>query len=121
MLVSSIFFSSHNVFYPTKHRNDYFSKIQFAVCKCFELASVQPLVDLLKVALQILGRKFYKNTEKSPLYSQRILIFIHKTPVVENHQKTRAIRELLLPRSTTKGIAVYFYTSSSLYLHTGNI
>ena len=38
-----------------------------------------------KVALQILGRKFYKNTKKLPLYSQSLLIFIHKTPVVENH------------------------------------
>ena len=30
---------------------------------------------LLKVALQILGQKFYKNTEKSSLYSQSLLIF----------------------------------------------
>ena len=28
----------------------------------------------LKVVHQILGRKFYKNTEKSSLYSQSILI-----------------------------------------------
>ena len=32
----------------------------------------------LKVALQILGRKFYKNTEKASLYTQSLLIFIHK-------------------------------------------
>ena len=31
----------------------------------------------LKVALQILGWKFYKNTKKSSLYSQILLIFIH--------------------------------------------
>ena len=33
----------------------------------------------LKVAFQVLGRKFYKNTKKSSLYSQSLLIFIHKT------------------------------------------
>ena len=39
--------------------------------------------DDLKVALQILRRKFYKYTEKSSLYPQSLLILIHKTPVVE--------------------------------------
>ena len=65
----------------------------------------------LKVALQILGRKFYK---KSSLYSQRILIFIHKTPVVKNHLTTGEITELLRPRLTPTGILVYFYMSSLL-------
>ena len=74
----------------------------------------------LKVALQILGRKFYKNTKKSSLYSQSLLIFIHKTPVVENHPTTREIRALLRPRSTPTGITVYFYMSKLTYLHTGN-
>ena len=37
----------------------------------------------LKVALQILGRKVFENTEKSSLYSQSFLIFIRKIPVVE--------------------------------------
>ena len=40
---------------------------------------------LLKVALQILGRKFHKNTKKSFLYPQSLLIVIHNTPVVESH------------------------------------
>ena len=57
----------------------------------------------LKVALQILGRNFYKNTKKSSLYSQSLLIFIHKTPVVENHSTTKKIRDLLRPRSTPTG------------------
>ena len=35
----------------------------------------------LQVALQILGRKFYKNTKKSSLYSKSLLHFIYKTPV----------------------------------------
>ena len=45
----------------------------------------------LKVALQIFGRKFYKNTEKSSLYSQSLLIFIHKALVVEGHPTSREI------------------------------
>ena len=68
----------------------------------------------LKLVLQILGRKFYKNTKKPSLYSEGLLIFIHKTPAVENHLTTREIRELLRPRSTPTGINVYFYMSSSL-------
>ena len=47
----------------------------------------------LKVALRMLGRKFYKGTKKSSLYTKSLLIFIHKTPVVENHPTTREIRE----------------------------
>ena len=66
------------------------------------------------MALQILGRKLYKNTEKSSLYSQSHLVFIHKTPLVLDHPTTREIRELLWSRSTPRRIRVYFYTSSSL-------
>ena len=70
--------------------------------------------DILKVALQILGRKFYKNTKISSIYSQIILVFIHKTAVVEHHPTTGEIREFIQPRSTPMGITVYFYMSSSL-------
>ena len=63
---------------------------------------------LLKVVLQILGRKVYKNPEKSSLYSQSLLIFINKTPVVESPPTAREIRDLLRPRSTPKGNTVYF-------------
>ena len=72
------------------------------------------MLIVLKVALQILRQKFYKYTKRSFLYSQSLLIFIHKTPVFKSHLTTRAIRELLRPRSTPKGITVYFYMSSSL-------
>ena len=48
-----------------------------------------PSYQTFKVALQILGRKFYKITKKSSLYSQSILIFIHRTPVDERHPITR--------------------------------
>ena len=69
---------------------------------------------MLKVALQILARKFYKNTKKSSLYFQSLLIFIHITPEAESHPKTIEVRDLLRPRSTPTGNMVYFYTSTSL-------
>ena len=56
---------------------------------------------ILKVAFQILGGKFYKNTKKSSLYSQSLLILIHRTSVVERHPIRRAIRDLLWPMSPT--------------------
>ena len=68
----------------------------------------------LKVALQILGRKIYKNTENSSYYSQSLLFFFHRTSLVENHQTTRENRDLLRPRSTPTGNTVYCYMSSSL-------
>ena len=40
-----------------------------------------------------MGWKFYKNTKKSSLLSQNLLIFIHKNPVVENHPTTKEIRD----------------------------
>ena len=56
---------------------------------------VSRLRFVLKVAFQILGRKFYKNTKGSSLYCQSLLIFIHGTPVVERHPITREIGDLL--------------------------
>ena len=67
---------------------------------------------LLKVALQILGQKFYKNTKKSSIYSQGLLIFIHKTQVVESHPTTREIKDLLQLRLTTTGNMVYKHLSN---------
>ena len=67
----------------------------------------------LKVALQILLRKFYKIQKKNSLYSQSHLIFIHRTPVAEGHPVTREIRDLLRAGSTPTGNTVYFYMSSS--------
>ena len=51
-------------------------------CKYFYMC-----VYVLTVVLQILGRKFYKHSKKSNLSSQSILIFIHKTPVVEKKRE----------------------------------
>ena len=69
-----------------------------------------------------LGTKiFHQNSKKSSLYSQSLLIFIHKTPVVESHPKTRETRDLLRPRSTPSGNTIYFYMRSLvIYLHTEN-
>ena len=84
------------------------------LCKNMGCALVK---ERLKVAFQILGRKFYINTKKIIRILPkiiRILIFIHKTPVVENRPTTGEIRELLRPRSTPTGITVYFYMSRLL-------
>ena len=72
---------------------------------------ITPSHTCIKVTLQILGRKFYKNTKKSYLYSQSLLIFIHKPPVFENHPTTREITDLLRPRSTPTGNTVQIYMS----------
>ena len=34
-------FFPHNVFYPVKNRNHYFSNISFVICKCFEFGPVE--------------------------------------------------------------------------------
>ena len=52
--------------------------------------------------------------KKSCIYSQSVLILIHKTSVIEGHPTTREIRDLLRPRSTLTGITVFFYMSISL-------
>ena len=71
--------------------------------------------NYLKGGLSDLGTKFFtKILKESSLYSKSILIFIHKTPVVENHPTTGETGELLRPRSIPTGITVYFYMSSSL-------
>ena len=96
-----------------------FVEIHKVMCYGRPLLQAWLLADL-KVALQILGQKCYKNTEKSSLYSQSLLISIHKTQVVESHQITREIRDLLRPRSTPTGNTVYFLNEQLAHLHTEN-
>ena len=61
--------------------------IDLALVKCLfcivEYKMSQRPSKCLKVALQILGRTFYKNTKRTSLYSKSLTIFIHKTPAVE--------------------------------------
>ena len=113
MLVISIFSFSHNVF---KKPLFFFTVIKIRDCVVKgKIKNCMFNTKLcLKVALQILGRKFYKNTKKPSLYSQSLLIFLHKIPVVESHPTTREIRDLLQPRLTSTGNTVYFYMSSLL-------
>ena len=94
-----------------------FNYLAFKVTDIFYFNFINSLYNMAKFKggpSQILGRNFTKNTKKSSVYSQRLLLFIHKTPVVKNHPTTRKIRQLLRPRSTPTGIMVYFYMSSSL-------
>ena len=65
-----------------------------------------------------LGRTFYKNTKKIILILPKPFIFIHKTPVVENHLTIGEIRELLLPRSTPTGF--FFLHEHLAHLNSGN-
>ena len=60
--------------------------------KCSYLLFYNTQPQFLKVVLQILVRKLYKNAKKSSLYSQSLLIFIHRIPVVERHPITREIK-----------------------------
>ena len=64
-----------------------------------------------------LGMKFYKNTKKSSLYSQSLLNFIHKTPVVENHPSTREIR-FTTAQVETRGKHSLFLHEQIAHLHT---
>ena len=47
------------------------------------------------------------------------MIFIHKTLVVKSHPKTRAIRELLGPRSTPGKHGLFLHEQIA-HLHAGN-
>ena len=51
------------------------------------------------------------------MYSQSLLIFIHKTTPVENHLTTRETRDLLRPRSTPTGNPVFFTWAASLFTY----
>ena len=70
----------------------------------------------------MLGRKFYKNTERSSSYSQNLLIFIHKLPVVKSHPTTREIRDFLfsLAQVDTDGKHGLFLHEWLAHLHTEN-
>ena len=72
------------------------------------------------MALQIFGRKLYKNIKKNILLLPSLIIFIHKTPVIENDPTTGEIRELLQPRLTPMGITIFFVHEQLAHLHTGN-
>ena len=123
-MLFAIIFSFIHVFCPINDSDNHFRNLEFFLCKCFEFGLVQKIVNwqrvkmnfvyvVLRVALQILGQKFYKNTKNSSLYSQTLLIFIHRTPVVERHLITREMRNLLWPGSTPTGNTFYFYMSST--------
>ena len=66
-----------------------------------------------------LGTKILQRYQKNHPYIPKRFNFYQrkkkkKHPVVENHLTTTEIIELLWPRSTSTGITVYFYMSSSL-------
>ena len=58
--------------------------------------------------------------KKSSLYSQSLLIFIHKTPAVENHPTTGEIREFFTAQIDSDGNHCLFLNEQLAQLHTGN-
>ena len=61
-----------------------------------------------------LGRKFYKNAKKSSLYYQSLFIFIHETPVVENHPTKWDIRDYYSPgRHRRESLSILTWTARS--------
>ena len=75
----------------------------------------------LKLALQILGQKFYKNTEKSSTYSQSLLIFIHKTPVVKiKSSDNKRNKKFTTAQVDTDGKHSLFLHEQLAHLHTEN-
>ena len=93
-MLSKIFAFSNYLFYPIKYK--------FHHCITFKGCPFRPWDE-----------NFTKILKKSSLYSQSLLIFIHRTLVVERHPTTREIRDLLWSRSTPTGNTVYLYISSS--------
>ena len=87
---------------------------------CLGVHAYQQFFSYLMVALQIFGRKFYKNTEKSSLYSESLWIFIHKTPVVESYQITREIKRFTTAQVNTDGKYGLFLNEQLTHLHTKN-
>ena len=67
-----------------------------------------------------LDENFTKIKKKNILLLPSLIIFIHKTPVIENHQTTGEIRELLQLRSTLDGNHNLFLHEQLAHLHTGN-
>ena len=51
MPVTGIFSISHNIFYPSQKKYEFFGYIYFVVCKCFEFGQVENFVDWERVNL----------------------------------------------------------------------
>ena len=64
-----------------------------------------------------MGQKFYKNTKKSSLYCQNLLIFIRKTAVVENNPTTREIKRITTAQVNTDGNHSLFLHGQLAHLH----
>ena len=97
----------------------FLSQINFVICECFHLSLVLNFQNCVKGVPSDFGTKIYENTKKSSLCSQSLFIFIHKTPVVENHPTTREIRDLLQPRLTPTRNTLFLHEHLA-HLHSGN-
>ena len=60
MPVTSIFFFSHNVFYPIKDRYHHLGNNQFVVCKCFQFGRGQDFVIWQRVKIAMVSKPMYR-------------------------------------------------------------
>ena len=67
-----------------------------------------------------LGKKILQNTKKLSIYSKSLLIFIHKTPLVEHHPTNGEIKRITTTQIDTNGIHDLFVHAQLAHLHTGN-
>ena len=104
-MTSSI--SYHQLFIKRQHSGMGQTK---TICRQITMFTKAFSLRVIKGGPSDLGNK---NTKKSSLYSQSLLTFIPKTPVVENHPTRGEISDSLQTRSTPTGNMVNFYLSSS--------
>ena len=72
----------------------------------------------LKVALQVLGRKFYKNTKKSSLYSQSLLVFIKKNHNSQKPSNNKRNYRFTMAQGNTNGKHGLSLHEQLTHLHT---
>ena len=76
------------------------------------------IILALKVALQILGRKFYKDNKKSSLKSKSLFIFIDITPVAESHLTAIEMKRFTMAQVDTSRKHSLFLHEQLVHLHT---
>ena len=120
MLETNIFSFFPQCFRPYQRKSHNTSHVEIVVYHQLDETTAASISWSLKVALQVLGQKFYKNTKKSSLYSQSLLIFIYRTLLVERHPITREIKRFSMAQADTNGKHGLFLHEQLIHLHTKN-
>ena len=106
MLVTSIFSFSHNVFYPTQNKFQFFSHIYFVVCKCFQFGPVLKKLSfgkelIILLSLTLLGLFFYGQ------YSSKISSYILSRLISDLHRIIS--RDILTNKSFEIATSGFFF------------